>query len=247
MLHSGEDWSVVTAYHLIPFLVYRHIISSIHSAGRVSSSHIFIINLCTLFFLTLSHLVLSALLIYYPILQPYVFWASLLHGLLHNRWVGGTCSVLLKIVFSEIRSSDLAFVVCRSQKFALRLCRMSPCSGRMLPLLSLQNVGNTDCCLLKKNWVSLKIFSCFIFVTCLFYRVIQKSLRDFRPLRYSNRDGNAEGEHVNRGGETPSFCPTLQVLDMATWQMSTLAFWQIPVHRTLSYSLSTACLVTTAP
>jgi hypothetical protein len=48
------------------------------------------------------------------------------------------------------------------------------------------------------------------------YRVIHKSLRDFRPLRYSNRDGNAEGEHINRGRDTPSFCPTLQVIDMST-------------------------------
>ena len=48
------------------------------------------------------------------------------------------------------------------------------------------------------------------------YRVIHKSLRDFRPLRYSNRDGHAEGEHVNRGRDTPSFCPTLKVLDMLT-------------------------------
>jgi hypothetical protein len=48
------------------------------------------------------------------------------------------------------------------------------------------------------------------------YRVIHKSLRDFRPLRYSNPDGNAEGEHVNRGRDTLSFCPTLQVLDMST-------------------------------
>ena len=46
------------------------------------------------------------------------------------------------------------------------------------------------------------------------YRVIHKSLRDFRPLRYSSRDGHAEGEHVNRKRDTPSFCPTLQVLDM---------------------------------
>jgi hypothetical protein len=30
------------------------------------------------------------------------------------------------------------------------------------------------------------------------HRVIHKSLRDFRPLRYSNRDGYAEGEHINR-------------------------------------------------
>ena len=48
------------------------------------------------------------------------------------------------------------------------------------------------------------------------YRVIHKSLRDFRPLRYSSRDGHAEGEHINRGRDTPSFCPTLQVLDMST-------------------------------
>jgi hypothetical protein len=42
------------------------------------------------------------------------------------------------------------------------------------------------------------------------------SPRDFRPLRYSSRDGHAEGEHVNRGRDTPSFCPTIQVLDMST-------------------------------
>ena len=48
------------------------------------------------------------------------------------------------------------------------------------------------------------------------YKVIHKSLRDFRPLRYSSRDGHVEGEHVNRGRDTPSFCPTLQVLDMST-------------------------------
>ena len=48
------------------------------------------------------------------------------------------------------------------------------------------------------------------------YRVIHKSLRDFRPLRYSSQDGHAEGEHVNRGRDTSSFCPTLQVLDMLT-------------------------------
>ena len=35
-------------------------------------------------------------------------------------------------------------------------------------------------------------------------RVIHKSLRDFRPLRYSSRDVHAGGEHVNRGRNTPS-------------------------------------------
>jgi hypothetical protein len=44
--------------------------------------------------------------------------------------------------------------------------------------------------------------------------VIHKSLRDFRPLRYGIRYGHAEGEHVNRGRDTPGFCLTLQVLDM---------------------------------
>jgi hypothetical protein len=29
--------------------------------------------------------------------------------------------------------------------------------------------------------------------------------RDVRPLRYSNQDGQAEGEHVNRGRDTPKF------------------------------------------
>ena len=48
------------------------------------------------------------------------------------------------------------------------------------------------------------------------YRVIHKSLRDLRPLRYSSQDGHAEGGHVKRGTDTPSFCPNLQVLDMCT-------------------------------
>ena len=47
-------------------------------------------------------------------------------------------------------------------------------------------------------------------------QVIHKSLRDFRPLRYSSRDAQAEGEHVNRGRDTPSFCTILQVLDIST-------------------------------
>jgi hypothetical protein len=48
------------------------------------------------------------------------------------------------------------------------------------------------------------------------YREIHKSLQDFRPLRYSSRNGHAEGELVNRRRDTPNFCPTLQVLDMST-------------------------------
>jgi hypothetical protein len=52
---------------------------------------------------------------------------------------------------------------------------------------------------------------------CYFlHRVIRKSFRDLRPLRYGSRDGHAEGGHVNSGRDTPSFCPTLQTLDMST-------------------------------
>jgi hypothetical protein len=80
------------------------------------------------------------------------------------------------------------------------------------------------------------------------YRVIHKFLRDFRPLRYGSRDGHAEGQHVNRGRETASFCPALQVLDMCTLGDATdVKFWQIPRHRQLTYSLPTPCFVTTAP
>jgi hypothetical protein len=43
--------------------------------------------------------------------------------------------------------------------------------------------------------------------------MIHKSLRDFRPLRYSGRDAHAEREHVNGGTDTSSVSPTLQVLD----------------------------------
>jgi hypothetical protein len=80
------------------------------------------------------------------------------------------------------------------------------------------------------------------------YRVIQKSLQDMRALRYSNWDGHAEGEHVNRGRDTPIFCPTLQLLDMCTLgDVTDVKFWQIPRYRPLTYSLSTPCFVMTAP
>ena len=55
----------------------------------------------------------------------------------------------------------------------------------------------------------------FVPTNAYIYRVIRKSLRDLRPPRYNSRDGHAEGEHVNRGRYTPSFCPTLQVLDIS--------------------------------
>jgi hypothetical protein len=44
----------------------------------------------------------------------------------------------------------------------------------------------------------------------LYIQGIHKSLWDFRTLRYSSRDGNIEGEYVNRGRDTASFCPYLR-------------------------------------
>ena len=75
--------------------------------------------------------------------------------------------------------------------------------------------GHTGNCR-SENW------KCRIKKNIYIHRVIHKSLRDFRPLWYRSRDGHAEGEHVNRGRDTPSFCPTLQVLDMLTFEGS----WQ---------------------
>ena len=56
-------------------------------------------------------------------------------------------------------------------------------------------------------------FQCMVrCIVLTIYRIIHKSLWDFQPLWYSSWDSHAGGEHVNRGRDTPSFCPTLQVL-----------------------------------
>jgi len=91
------------------------------------------------------------------------------------------------------------------------------------------------------------------------YRVIQKSLRDFRPLRYSSRDGHAEGS-MSTEGETLqvtvlpyscSVCPPL-----VTRQMSIFGKFQgterflIPCPRHVSSQLPTSgenCKYATVP
>ena len=85
---------------------------------------------------------------------------------------------------------------------------------------------------IHSKWLPESASSCssiFVFKRAFFiiyiYRVIHKSLRDIRPLRYSRRDGHAEGECVNRGRDNPisvlhyrcSICPHL-----VTRQMSNL-------------------------
>ena len=89
---------------------------------------------------------------------------------------------------------------------------------RSLEIYRVSVVNNT---INTNNFIILHGYAatCFNYYVVIFrafkYRVIHKSLRDFRPLRYSSRDGHAEGEHVNRGRDTPNFCPTLQVLDIS--------------------------------
>jgi hypothetical protein len=76
-------------------------------------------------------------------------------------------------------------------------------------------VTNTLHCCQASHILLIYIYHKNNFITSL-YRVIHKSLQDFQPLRYSSWDGHTEGEHVNRGRDTPSFSPTLQVLNMST-------------------------------
>jgi len=49
-------------------------------------------------------------------------------------------------------------------------------------------------------------------LTTVQYRVIHKTLRVFRPLRYSSRDGHAEGEHVNRGRDKKTWRDSLPIV-----------------------------------
>jgi hypothetical protein len=66
---------------------------------------------------------------------------------------------------------------------------------------------------LNIDFIPYETFSC-VQLYPLSYKM-HKSLRDFKPLRYSSRDGHIEGEHVNRGRDIQSFYPTLQVLNMS--------------------------------
>ena len=69
---------------------------------------------------------------------------------------------------------------------------------------------------IQYSWRFIDSVECNLLKNYSKYRVTCKSFRYFRLLQYSSRDGHAEGEHVNRGKDTPSFCPTLQVLDIST-------------------------------
>ena len=56
--------------------------------------------------------------------------------------------------------------------------------------------------------------------------VIHKSLRDFRPLWYSSRDGHAEGEHVNRGRDTKKTWRDSLPIDTLLYAVSVLVVAQ---------------------
>jgi hypothetical protein len=79
------------------------------------------------------------------------------------------------------------------------------------------------------------------------YRVIHKCFRDFRPLRYSSRDGHVEGEHVNRGRDAPKLGRDSLPIDMLLSAVSVLVVAQpslevpegltnYPVHSRMSGS-----------
>jgi hypothetical protein len=96
----------------------------------------------------------------------------------------------------------------------------------------------------------LKNNSKFLFYSIFtLYKVIHKSLRDFRPLRYSSRDGHDGGGGMSTEGETLQvsvvLCDAWSETSVAPSQLT--QFWQIARHRTLSYPLSTPCFVTIAP
>jgi len=52
------------------------------------------------------------------------------------------------------------------------------------------------------------------------------SLPDFRTLRYSSRDGHAEGEHVNRGRDTKKTWRDTLPIDMLLSAVSVLVVAQ---------------------
>ena len=54
------------------------------------------------------------------------------------------------------------------------------------------------------------------------YTVIHKALRDFRTLRYSSRDGHAEGEHVSRGRDSKKTWRDSLPIDMLLFAVSVL-------------------------
>ena len=88
--------------------------------------------------------------------------------------------------------------------------------------------------------IFLRVWSWPVCVCVCVCRVIHKSLRDFRPLRYSGWDGDVEGEHVNRGRDTPSFCRTLQVPDMSTLVIKFLSHTLHMCDRNLITGLTSA-------
>jgi hypothetical protein len=60
--------------------------------------------------------------------------------------------------------------------------------------------------------INVYVLFLFSFFGCLIinflnnlYRVIHKSFRDVRPLRYGSRDGHVEGHHFDRGRDSASF------------------------------------------
>jgi hypothetical protein len=61
------------------------------------------------------------------------------------------------------------------------------------------------------------------------------SLGDLRPLWYSSRNSHAEGEHVNRGRDTPS--PACQVGNLEPRKLTTYYFNRLLLLKRLIFKL----------
>jgi hypothetical protein len=92
---------------------------------------------------------------------------------------------------------------------------------------------------------------------CSKYRVIHKSFRVFRPLRYNSRDSHAEGEHVSRGRNTPKFLsyltgaqyvrPCAVTIDSVLANSSTQNAFLFPVHAMFRHDCPLAVKPTSTP
>ena len=85
---------------LFPFLYIGQIIPSVHSVGRVSSSHIFIINLCILDFNSVLPCFISSAGILSDPAAVYILSFSI--DLLHDIWVGVPLQHNLKLCLQKL-------------------------------------------------------------------------------------------------------------------------------------------------
>ena len=97
-----------------------------------------------------------------------------------------------------------------------------------------KNLKDLLVCLRLKQTNAWKIMEMWVLVISFashqgeLYRVIHKSLRDFRTRLRNNQDRHGRKEHINRQRISPSFCPTLT---------GSFASHQVELYRVIHKSL----------